>query len=82
MDVIADLAYPLPAIVTAEMLGVPVSNRDQFKAWTEDFAELLGNFQYNPERAPHLLAQLRRDVRLLPRGGPGAPGAPPRRCHQ
>jgi len=58
MDVIADLAYPLPAIVTAEMLGVPVSNRDQFKAWTEDFAELLGNFQYNPERAPHLLRSL------------------------
>src|SRR6266498_212731 len=25
MDVIADLAYPLPAIVTAEMLGVPTS---------------------------------------------------------
>lgn len=58
MDVIADLAYPLPAIVTAEMLGVPVSDRDQFKAWTEDFAELLGNFQYNPERAPHLLRSL------------------------
>jgi pimeloyl-[acyl-carrier protein] synthase len=55
MDVIADLAYPLPAIVTAEMLGVPVSDRDQLKAWSEDFAELLGNFQYNPDRAPHLL---------------------------
>src|SRR6266516_6033695 len=25
MDIIADLAYPLPAIVTAEMLGVPTS---------------------------------------------------------
>jgi cytochrome P450 len=58
MDVIADLAYPLPAIVTAEMLGVPVSDRDQLKAWSEDFAELLGNFQYNPERAPHLLRSL------------------------
>lgn len=55
MDVIADLAYPLPAIVTAEMLGVPVSDRDQLKAWSEDFAELLGNFQYNPDRTPHLL---------------------------
>jgi cytochrome P450 len=55
MDVIADLAYPLPAIVTAEMLGVPVSDRDQLKAWSEDFAELLGNFQYSPDRTPHLL---------------------------
>ncbi len=55
MDVVADLAYPLPAIVTAEMLGVPVSDRDQLKAWSEDFAELLGNFQYSPDRTPHLL---------------------------
>jgi pimeloyl-[acyl-carrier protein] synthase len=55
MDVISDLAYPLPAIVTAELLGVPVSDRDQLKAWSEDFAELLGNFQYNPDRARHLL---------------------------
>ena len=55
MEVIADLAYPLPAIVTAEMLGVPVSDRDQLKQWSEDFAELLGNFQYNPDRATHLL---------------------------
>src|SRR3954464_15023119 len=33
MDVIADLAYPLPAIVTAELLGVPPADRDQLKAW-------------------------------------------------
>ena len=26
MDIIADLAYPLPAIVTAEMLGVPTAD--------------------------------------------------------
>jgi cytochrome P450 len=55
MDVIADLAYPLPAIVTAEMLGVPVADRDQLKAWSADFAELLGNFQHNPDRAPRIL---------------------------
>ena len=55
MDVIADLAYPLPAIVTAEMLGVPPSDRDQLKAWSEDFAEVLGNFQHNPDRAPRVV---------------------------
>jgi cytochrome P450 len=54
MDVIADLAYPLPAIVTAEMLGVPPGDRDQLKAWSEDFAEVLGNFQHNPDRAPRV----------------------------
>jgi pimeloyl-[acyl-carrier protein] synthase len=55
MDVIADLAEPLPAIVTAEMLGVPVSDWEQLKAWTADFAEMLGNFQHNPDRAPRML---------------------------
>jgi cytochrome P450 len=51
MDVINDLAAPLPAIVTAEMLGVPISDCDQLKAWSADFAEVLGNFQHNPDRA-------------------------------
>ena len=55
MDVIRDLAEPLPAIVTAEMLGVPVEDREQLKAWSADFAEMLGNFQHNPERAPRML---------------------------
>jgi hypothetical protein len=55
MDVRADLAEPLPAIVTAEMLGVPVEDRDRLKSWSEDFAEMLGNFQHNPEGAPRML---------------------------
>ncbi len=55
MDLIADLAEPLPGIVTAEMLGVPLSDRDQLKAWSADFAEMLGNFQHNPEHAPRMV---------------------------
>jgi pimeloyl-[acyl-carrier protein] synthase len=55
MDVIADVAEPLPAIVTAEMLGVPLSDRHQLKTWSADFAEMLGNFQHNPEHAPRML---------------------------
>ncbi|MGM0604533.1 MAG: cytochrome P450 [Halobacteriota archaeon] len=35
LDVIADLAYPLPVIVIAEMLGVPAEDRDQFKSWSD-----------------------------------------------
>src|SRR5882672_8793282 len=46
MDVIADLAAPLPAIVTAEMMGVPTADADQLKGWSADFAEVLGNFQH------------------------------------
>src|SRR5205085_77779 len=58
MDVIADLAYPLPAIVTAEMLGVPTSDWQQLTAWSADFAQVLGNFQHNPDRAPHVVKSL------------------------
>src|SRR5215467_4128266 len=55
MDVISDLAEPLPCIVTAEMLGVPVEDYQQLKAWSQDFAEMLGNFQHNPDRVPQIL---------------------------
>jgi len=55
MDVINDLAAPLPAIVTAEMLGVPTSDCDTLKAWSADFAEVLGNFQHNPDRTQRTL---------------------------
>jgi len=55
MDVIADLAEPLPAIVTAEMLGLPVEDRHRLKAWSANFAEMLGNFQHNPDHAQRML---------------------------
>jgi cytochrome P450 len=79
LDVIADLAYPLPAIVTAEWLGVPPADRDRLKMWSEDFAQVLGNFQHSPESAARTLRSLRemgdyftaalRDHRLHPRDG-------------
>jgi len=50
MDLLADFAEPLPAIVTAEMLGVPVEDHVQLKDWSITFAEMLGNFQHNPDR--------------------------------
>ena len=58
MDVMADLALPLPAIVTAEMLGVPTSDWQQLTAWSADFAQVLGNFQHNPEHANQVMRSL------------------------
>jgi len=55
LDVIAELAEPLPCIVTAEMLGVPSEDHPRLKAWSQDFAEALGNFQHNPDRMPRVL---------------------------
>jgi hypothetical protein len=55
MDVIAQFASPLPAIITASMLGVPEEDHEQLKAWSASFAEMLGNFQHNPDRIPGIL---------------------------
>jgi cytochrome P450 len=35
MDVIRDLAYPLPVTVIAELLGVPAERREDFKRWSD-----------------------------------------------
>lgn len=55
MDVLADFAEPLPAIVAAELLGVPSADHKQLKVWSADYAEVLGNFQHNPDRASQVL---------------------------
>jgi cytochrome P450 len=41
MDVIADLAWPLPVTVISEMLGVRLEDRDRFHAWTADAVKAL-----------------------------------------
>ncbi len=79
MDVVADFAAPMPAIVTAEMLGVPTSDHLQLKKWSADFAEMLGNFQHNPDRVKLVLESLNdmleyfratvRELRVRPREG-------------
>jgi len=58
MDVIADLARPLPAIVTEELLGLPSSDWRQLTAWSTDFAQVLGNFQHNPDSASRVIHSL------------------------
>jgi cytochrome P450 len=37
MDVIRDLAYPLPVTVIAELLGIPTERREDFKHWSDAF---------------------------------------------
>jgi pimeloyl-[acyl-carrier protein] synthase len=79
IDLIADFAAPLPAIVTAEMLGVPTDDHEQLKSWSADFAEMLGNFQHNPDRAARVLKSVEemqeyfraaiREQERLPREG-------------
>ena len=37
------------------MMGVPTADANQLKDWSADFAEVLGNFQHNPDRASRTL---------------------------
>ncbi len=37
MDLIDEYAFPLPIVVIAEMLGVPATDRDRFRAWSDAF---------------------------------------------
>ncbi len=79
MDVVEDFAAPAPAIVTAELLGVPARDHVQLKTWSQDFAEMLGNFQHNPDRYPRVLLSVEnlcsyfqaemREQRTSPREG-------------
>ncbi|MDZ5812884.1 cytochrome P450 [Halorubrum sp. AD140] len=39
MDVVEDLAYPFPVAIIAELLGVPSSDRDRFKTWSDALVE-------------------------------------------
>jgi cytochrome P450 len=41
MDVITDLANPLPAMVIAELLGVPRTDQQKFKQWSDDITKAL-----------------------------------------
>ena len=42
MDLAADYAVPLPMMVIAGMLGVPVADRPRFKGWTDAMLNLAG----------------------------------------
>ena len=42
MDVIRDLAYPLPVTIIAELLGIPAEDRARFKHWSDEVVRGMG----------------------------------------
>jgi cytochrome P450 len=50
-DFMQDFAYPLPALVIAEMLGVDAADQTDFIAWSDDVAAFFSNSQATLEHA-------------------------------
>jgi cytochrome P450 PksS len=40
MDLITDFAYPLPITVISEMLGIPATDRQKFRTWTQAIIDI------------------------------------------
>lgn len=58
IDIVRDFAVPLPAIVTAKLMGLPVADHAQIGAWVNDIVEFHGNFQHHPDRVRSIVRSL------------------------
>lgn len=51
IDYVRDFAYPLPATVIADILGIPAEDREQFMGWSADVMDFLSTGDPSLERA-------------------------------
>lgn len=61
MEIIADFAYPLPTIVISEMLGIPATDRNQFREWTQE----LMNASVDPSQGTAVTATLEKFIHYI-----------------
>jgi len=61
VDLVEALTYPLPVMVIAEMIGVPIEDREQFKIWSDEAVASLGVVFFQAP-SEELVATLRRTV--------------------
>jgi len=61
LELVSQLAGPLPVIVIAEMLGVPPEDRARFKQWSDAVVATLGG----PFAPPNVMEEARRSIEEL-----------------
>ncbi|MDA2068438.1 cytochrome P450 family protein [Bacillus cereus] len=61
MEIIADFAYPLPIIVISEMLGIPTTDQNQFREWTQE----LMNASVDPSRGTAVTETLEKFIHYI-----------------
>ncbi|MED2754244.1 cytochrome P450 [Bacillus thuringiensis] len=61
MEIISDFAYPLPIIIISEMLGIPVTDRNQFREWTQ----ILMNASVNPSQGTAVTTTLEKFIQYI-----------------
>jgi len=67
-DFMRDFAYPLPALVIAEMLGVDAVDQSDFIAWSDNVAAFFSNSQAtweHAQRAQHSLVAMTEYFRVV-----------------
>jgi cytochrome P450 len=57
-DVVADVAYPLPATVIAELLGARAEDRDRFKGWSDGIVAFQGRGRAIADAVPESAAAM------------------------
>jgi cytochrome P450 PksS len=62
MDLIDDLARPLPAIVIAELFGIPGEDRETFHHWSMARARFFGGAVGDPEQAARAASEAARQL--------------------
>ncbi len=78
MDLVRDLADPLPVTVIGDLLGVPEADNSRLKGWSDQFAAFLDGSSLTPEAAVNALRSIAefmsyfRTLTLERRGSPHA----------
>jgi cytochrome P450 len=64
VDLVEALTYPLPVVVIAEIIGVPVEDRERFKHWSDVAVAGLGHAFFRPPTPERLqeLARMRAEM--------------------